>query len=419
MKVLHINYSDIEGGAARGAYWLHKALLQQNVKSEMLVARKRSKDSEIHCLQGFFDKSSYNLNFELFDSLPLHQYENRKTAFFSPAYSMPLISNPFIKYVHKLDPDIVNIHWAGHGLLSPEDFRELKKPIVLTLRDMWSFTGGCHYSEECERYKLRCGACPQLESPREKDISRKLWQRKLKSWEGLNMTIVPISQWLADSAIKSPLLGRFDMQVIHNALDTKVFKPLNKGFSREVLGLPKDKKIVLFGAINATTDKRKGFSYLQAATQLLAQRKESDNIELAIFGTSKPDTPLNLGLPVRYLGTINDDITLSLVYSSADVSVVPSIQEAFGKTIIESMACGTPVVSFDATGPKDIIDHKENGYRAKPFSFEDLAKGITWSIQHQVGNSGISSNAREKVLTKFSLDIQAKAYMELYQSILF
>ncbi|MEO1298491.1 MAG: glycosyltransferase family 4 protein [Cyanobacteria bacterium J06636_16] len=420
MKVLHINYSDIEGGAARGAYWMHKALKRAGVESSMLVARKRSSDPSVYSIKGFVDKSIYNLNAEFVDSLPLKFYAGVRVHSFSPAVTIPFVQNPFLSYINRLDPDIINIHWAGHGLLSPEELKRLKKPIVWTLRDMWAFTGGCHYSGECDRYKSSCGKCPQLSSTRERDISRQVWNRKLDSWKSLNLTIAPISHWLAACAKESPLLNRFRIEVIHNALDTQKFKPINKRVAREILGLPLDKKLVLFGAISAVTDKRKGFAYVQAATRNLANRGFCDNTELVVFGSSEPDNPPELRLTTTYLGKLSDDVTLALTYSAADVTVVPSIQEAFGKTAIESLACGTPVVSFDSTGLKDIIDHKENGYRAACFSADDLANGIAWILANDNDHTKekLAQNSRNKVEKSFSLEVQAARYGHLYQELL-
>ncbi|MGF1522991.1 MAG: glycosyltransferase family 4 protein [Leptolyngbyaceae cyanobacterium] len=420
MKVLHINYSDIEGGAARGAYWMHKALKQAGLESTMLVARKRSGDPSVHSISGFIDKSIYNLNAEFVDSLPLQLYKGVRTHSFSPAMTIPLVQNPFLNYIDRLNPDIINIHWAGHGLLSPEDLRRLEKPIVWTLRDMWAFTGGCHYSGACDRYKVNCGKCPQLSSTREQDISRQVWKRKLDSWKSLNLTIAPISHWLASCARESSLLNKFRIEVIHNALDTQKFKPIHKKVAREVLGLPLDKKLVLFGAISAVTDKRKGFAYVQAAAKNLARRGLYDNTELIVFGSSEPDKPPEMGLQTAYLGKLSDDVTLALVYSSADVTVVPSTQEAFGKTAIESLACGTPVVSFDSTGLKDIIDHKENGYRAACFSADDLAEGIAWILEHESDDiqKKLMQNSRSKVEKSFSLKVQANRYEQLYRELL-
>ena len=417
MKVLHINYSDIEGGAARGAYWMHKALKQSGIESEMLVARKRSSDASVHSISGFVDKSIFNLNFEFVDNLPLKFYAEIKPFSFSPAATIPLIQNPIIEYVNRLKPDIVNIHWAGHGLLSPEDLKRLGKPIVWTLRDMWAFTGGCHYSGQCDRYTDNCGRCSHLQSTKEHDLSRKVWNRKANSWQSINLTIAPISHWLAACARESKLLNKFKIEVIHNALDTQKFKPIDKSVAREILNLPAHKKLILFGAINAISDKRKGFAYVQTAMRRLAESGFSDNTEIVIFGASEPENPPDLGLSVTYLGTLNDDVTLALAYSAADVTLVPSTQEAFGKTAMESLACGTPVVSFDSTGLKDIVDHKENGYRAACFSAEDLAHGTIWTLQNNKEQRKLSQKAREKVEKFFSLEIQAKRYINLYKEL--
>jgi glycosyltransferase involved in cell wall biosynthesis len=283
---------------------------------------------------------------------------------------------------------------------------------------MWGFTGGCHYAQDCLKYLTQCGACPHLQSTKENDLARKLWQRKAKAWEKTDFTVVTISHWLADCARQSTLFKNRRIEVIHNALDETRFKPIEKHIAREILGLPQDKKIILSGAINAINDDRKGFQYLVPALQDLAANGWGDRAELVIFGASTPRNAPDLGMKATYMGVLHDDVTLALVYAAADVTAVTSTQEAFGKTAMESLACGTPVVSFDSTGLKDIVEHQTNGYRAECFSVQDLANGIAWVIQDDTRWQTLSRRAREKVEQEFTLSIQARAYTKLYQEVI-
>ncbi|MGB7485561.1 MAG: glycosyltransferase, partial [Phormidesmis sp.] len=196
------------------------------------------------------------------------------------------------------------------------------------------------------------------------------------------------------------------------------YRPIEKSIARDLLKLPADKKLILFGALSPTTDARKGFDLLRMALQQLAAQLQHEQLEAVVFGTHKPQEDLDLRLPTRFLGRLTDDTMLALAYSAADVMVVPSIQEAFGKTAIEAMACGTPVVAFDTTGLKASVVHQYNGYSARCFDVADLAKGISWVLADCDRLQILSQNARQTVEDKFTFAHQAQQYSVLYQQLL-
>ncbi|MEK7167443.1 MAG: glycosyltransferase, partial [Patescibacteria group bacterium] len=230
-----------------------------------------------------------------------------------------------------------------------------------------------------------------------------------RSWKNLDLTLVSLSRWLAQKAGESRLFSQRRIEVIPNSLDTDIYKPLDKDFSRQLFNLPKDKKIILFGAANATSNPRKGFAQLREALSLLSK----NDLLLAVFGSG--DSSLDFGLPVRYFGNLKDDYSLAALYSSADAMVVPSLQDNLPNTVLESMACGTPVVGFNVGGIPDLIDHRVNGYLAKPGDPKDLAQGIAWVIDN---GQSLGSNSRKKIEVEFSLKGQANRYVELYDQIL-
>jgi glycosyltransferase involved in cell wall biosynthesis len=282
---------------------------------------------------------------------------------------------------------------------------------------MWGFTGGCHVTGECDRYTASCGSCPQLNSNKDRDLSRWVWERKVKAWKDLNLTLVSPSSWLADCASASSIFRNTRIEVIPHGLDTQKFRPVNQRLAREILNLPQDKKLILFGALEATSDRNKGFHLLLPALQELSKSGYSHDWEVVIFGASQPETPPNLGFKTHYLGHLYDDISLISVYSAADVMLVPSLQESFGQTASESLACGTPVVAFNSTGLKDIVEHQQSGYLAKPYEVEDFAKGITWVLENSERLEKLSFYAREKAEREFSLELQARRYSSLFHEI--
>ncbi|NEU81267.1 glycosyltransferase family 4 protein [Nostoc sp. UIC 10630] len=413
MKVLHLNTHDIGGGAARAAYRLHTGLQDIGLQSQMLVQEKSSNDKtviapKIRLFQGI---AKAKLTFE---SLPLKLYTQKKnTPFF-----IQWLPDRVISKVAQINPDIINLHWISGAFMQIETFSKLKRPLVWTLHDMWGFTGGCHVIGECDRYKVSCGACPQLNSMNEWDLSRWVWRRKVKAWKNINLTLVSPSSWLAECARSSSLFQNLRIEVIPHGLDTQKYRPINQYFAREILKLPQDKKLILFGAIEATSDRNKGFHLLQPALQKLSKAGWKDNFEVVIFGASQPENPPDLGFKTYYLGHLYDDLSLVTVYSAADVMLVPSLQESFGQTASESLACGTPVVAFNSTGLKDIVDHQQNGYLANPYEVDDFAKGIAWILENEQRLEKLSFYARKKAEQEFTIELQARRYSALFEEIL-
>ena len=201
-------------------------------------------------------------------------------------------------------------------------------------------------------------------------------------------------------------------------LDTQVFKPLDQTFSRKALNLPENKKIVCMGAVKSTTDVRKGFDYLARAARTLANEGWGDRLLLLVFGASDTSPAIDLGLETRIVGTVYDDFSLALIYSAADVFVAPSIEEAFGQTVLEAMGCGTPCVAFNVGGIPDMVEHGRNGYLAPARDGQALAGGIYWILQDDQRRAHLGFNARTKVEEEFTSRVYAQRYFDLYAEIM-
>ena len=217
---------------------------------------------------------------------------------------------------------------------------------------------------------------------------------------------------MADFARRSPLVHGNEVKVIPNGIDTEVYTPMDKARARALWGLPADKRIVLFGAVKATSDARKGFVYLQDALARLAAEEGADRLMVVVFGAD--GVGVDTRLEARSVGWIGDEARLAQLYACADVMVVPSLQENLGKTAIEALACGVPVAAFDNTGMPDIVDHRINGYLARNLSAEDLAAGITWCLEQAAESDRLSVNARSKVLRCFDIRQIATRHIDLY-----
>jgi glycosyltransferase involved in cell wall biosynthesis len=382
----------------------------------MLVQTKVSGDRTVIAPESKIQRGLANLR-PTVDVLPLEFYRRRDRTPYN--YAIQWQPDAILPQIRQINPDIINLHWICGGYLQIETLSKFNKPIVWTLHDMWAFTGGCHYDMECGKYKANCGNCPILNSDREYDLSRWIWQRKAKALQNLDLTLVTPSNWLANCAKNSSLFANCRVEVIPNGLNIQEFKAIDKVIAKNILNLPADKAIVLFGASTANAYKRKGFNLLQPALKLLSQTNSIDrDIELVIFGASEPENPADFGFKSRYMGKLNDDISLALLYAAADVFVAPSTQDNFPNTIIEAMACGTPVVAFDIGGVKDQIEDRITGYIARPFEPEDLAQGIKWILIDRQRHVELCRQARGKVEKDFQLKTQAERYIQLFQNIL-
>jgi glycosyltransferase involved in cell wall biosynthesis len=413
MKVVILNSSDSEGGAARAAYRLHQGLQGIGVSSQMLVKNKSSGDPKVISSQNSIGNKFDKIISTLYNS-PLRLYPERNPVIFSTEW----LPDSLPAQVAKIEPDIINLHWVCGGYLQVESIPKFNQPLVWTLHDMWPFTGGCHYSEDCDRYTQSCGSCPQLHSQKESDLSRWVWQRKAKAWKKLNLTLVSPSAWLAKCANSSSLFKDFRVEVIPNGINTQKYKPISRHWAREILNLPQDKQIVLFGGAGGTGDRWKGFNLLVLALQSLSKSGWKDRIELLVFGSSQPENPIELGFKTHYLGKLADDISLATVYAAADIFVGPSVIDNLPNTVMEAFACGIPSAAFNIGGMPDLIEHCSNGYLAQPYDSEELARGIAWVLEDPERHQKLCRSARLKVEEKFTLEVQARAYKNLYEEIL-
>lgn len=410
MKILHIVAGNLGEGAARGAYWLHQGLCEQGIDSKIYTNSKTTLgDNRVISISKTKKGKVISMVRGQLDSLLTMFYPKRKRIIFSSG----MFGFDFTKSKECQDADIIHLHWINDGFINIKHLETIDKPIVWTMRDMWPMTGGCHVAKalDCENYKIGCGNCEQLNSNSSYDLSKIILNRK-KKYLPKNMKMIGISHWLTEEAQQSELFKEFDVRTISNNVNTKEFFPVDKIIAKEILGIDTDKKIILTGSTTAK-DFHKGFGkYLDAIETL-----DKEKYFLCFFGNLDKNIADSIGFEYKSFGYLYDNVSLRLVYSCANVFVSPSLMDAFGKTLAESMACATPVVCFDATGPKDIVTHKKDGYRAKPFDITDLANGMEWILNNE-NYDELGKNAREKVLREFDSTVVAKKYVELYKEVL-
>lgn len=404
MNVLHINQSDVSGGAAIAAYRLHQGLLEQNFDSSLLV--------------GEIKISSDRVN-----AIPRKPHLEPHIARISTRLSLHYLhfvgSFDILKHDFYRNADILNFHNLHTGTFSylavPALTRE--KPAVFTLHDMWSFTGHCAYSYDCDRWQSGCGHCPYLDSypAVKRDNTHLEW--KLKNWvyDRSNLTIVAPSRWLTEQAEKS-MHRRFSIHHIPYGIDTDAYQPLDAEHCRSVLGIPSDCKVLMFGA-DSLKDPRKGISLLIEALQTLPQSLKQEAL-LLTFGNGGEAISKTVGIPSLNLGYVSSDRLKSIAYSAADLFVFPTRADNLPLVLQESMACGTPMVSFKVGGVPDLVRHDVTGYLANPEDTEDLRNGIVQLLESSNLRKQMSQTCRTIALQEYSLQLQTNRYVELYQQIL-
>jgi len=420
MKITLINISDSGGGAPVASMRLLKALLSEGVDAKFLVQKKNSSQDEVISIEkNFWDgiKSKFNFLYERLSFIFFHEKDKSVRFAFSTANSGTSIA----KEPAVLQADILHLHWTNSGFLSINDLKELvdlQKPIVWTLHDMWAFTGGCHYAGDCDHFMVRCGNCFFLKNPAPKDLSYKGWLRKEKLYSNAdNVTFVTCSGWLKNIAQKSALLKNRPIFNIPNPIDVTVYKPYNKLDARKKWNININTKIILFGAANIN-DRRKGIMYLVEALQLLKTKFEpTQTYEVVIFGKNNQFDTSQLPFKVYELSTISSPAALAELYSLANVFLMPSIEDNLPNTVMESLACGTPVVAFNTGGLPEMVDHKQNGYLANYKSAEDLANGI-FQIINSENEEQLLAACRNKVLNSFTNSNVANQYLKIYKSLL-
>lgn len=411
LRVVHLCYSDSMGGAAIGARRSHQAMLSQGIESRLVVVHKGTDDPRVIALP----------------RKRLRRLLARRGAWL--VNKLRRSGNPVIRtfnvvpmgtaeFLNRMEADIVQMHWIGEDTISIGELARLNKPVVWKLPDIWGFAGTEHYllRGDPERYRDGYLATNRPAHESGPDFDRLVWTYKRRCWRDAELNIVGPSKWISDCAKASLLFGRYRVRHILNPVDTELYAPKDKGAARDAFGLPRDKRVIMFGAMNATGDRRKGFHHLHGALSHLAEHLDPADTVFAILGASGPADGTIAGFACRYLGTIHDEEKLATAYSAADVFVLPTEADNLPNTIKEAGCCGVACVGFDVGGMPDMIDHLETGYLAQPFDVDDLAEGIAWAARH--AGPGMSAEIRKRAVARHAQATAVRNYVDFYREIL-
>ena len=417
MRVLIVNTSERTGGAAVAANRLMKALINNGVKAKMLVRDKES---------GVRSQESFSLTVVGLPKSPMlhwHFLWERFVVFcrlhFSRQHLFEIdIANTgsdITKLREFQEADIIHLHWINQGMLSLSGIQKILrsgKPVVWTMHDIWPATAICHLTLGCHYFVNRCANCKYLPGGGgSNDLASRIWRKKQQMQADENIYYVACSRWLESEAKSSALLKGQKITSIPNPIDTHIYKKGNKQEARQRLGLPQDKKLILF-ASQRVTNENKGMSYLIDACQKLHSRDGSYCV--IILGGHAEEVVEQLPMKAYPLGYVNDEQRIVDVYNAADVFVLPSLSENLPNTIMEAMACGVPCVAFKVGGIPEEIDHLKNGYVAAYRDAEDLAKGIEWVLE-EADYESLSQQAVHKVMQCYSQQSVALKYLDVYQ----
>lgn len=409
MKILIINTAENKGGAAVACNRLHEALVSNGYDSKMLVRQKSNADSHVFEFTNSPFRKKINLFFFFIELFILKFFKKKEFDFSLPWFGPALHKHSLVK-----DADIIHLHWVQNSFVSMrclKKLQELNKPIIWTLHDMWAFTGGCHYNNDCRKFETSCEQCPQLKNTSIADFSRSTFKSKREIFTS-KLNIVTPSKWLAEEVKISSLLKSNPIQVIPYNINFDVFGQMNKVEAKKQFGISAEKKIILFVSMNIE-DQRKGFEYFKQAILELENTVPNwtDTHEILAIGRNSDIKHFNT--TIHYTGRLSDVKLISMAYSAADVFVAPSKQDNLPNTVIESMACGTPVVAFNIGGMPDMIKHQETGYLANPFNIVELGNGITYCLRNN-----LTEKSREWALSKFQGSEIVKSYVNLYTELL-
>jgi glycosyltransferase involved in cell wall biosynthesis len=417
LKIVHLNKNDIQGGAARAAYRLHKGLQRVGHESLMFVESRTSHDPSVV----LFDKPTSGLSFVRRGLRQVGMSRERSRYQRSRPPGFELFSDdrsPYAASVLDQLPrcEVVNLHWIP-GFVDYTTFFSKLTPetrIFWTLHDLNAMTGGCHYDLGCGRYLSQCGNCPQLGSADSGDLSHAIWERKQRLFAKLSpdrLTFVTPSRWLSDEVRHSPILDRFPVHVIPNGVDIEAFAPRNRANVRDLLEIPQDARVLLFLA-EEVGNKRKGFRVLLEALAQCAGR--IPNLLLLSLGQNKPD--VESSIPWVHIDALSNDRFLSMVYSAADLFAICSLQDNLPNTVLEALACGVPVVGNATGGIPDMVRDGVNGLTAPADDVGALAEAICQILNNDVLRAEMSVNARRVAVDDYTLDLQARRYADLYAS---
>jgi glycosyltransferase involved in cell wall biosynthesis len=400
MKVTLVNTYP-HGGAGIACRRLEAALQTQGVTTQILF-----RDGNARKWPFYAERLSF---------LPYERDKSVRFSFSLANFGTDLRQHPDIQ-----SADVIHLHWVNQGFLSLQNVRqlaELGKPIFWTLHDMWAFTGGCHYARGCTHFLQSCGQCAFVKNPSEHDLSHRIWLKKQDNFPK-NIHFITCSQWLQQAAQSSSLLRHHRIDALPNPIDTQVFLPTpeaQRQLRRQALGIAPDAQVLLFVAMKVS-ETRKGFHHLLVALQHLKSSHPGQPFEILVLGKAEPEALQQLPYPTHALGMVTAADELAAWYGTADLFIIPSLEDNLPNTVMESLACGTPVVGFQTGGIPEMVEHGQQGAIVPQGDAKGLAQSIHDLCSQPQKLSALRTAARHKVESCYSLEVIGQRHLDLYRA---
>ncbi|WP_433833718.1 glycosyltransferase [Flavobacterium anhuiense] len=405
MKILHVSAANSTAGAGIACVKLHEALLNKNVESKILFLNEQPKEIEhVSFYENTKLKKIKRILLTFADRVLLKFYIKKKREIFSPGiFGIDLSTNSEVQ-----NADIIHLHWINHAFVDIKNLPKLNKPIVWTMHDCWVFTGGCHYFLSCENFKSNCGNCQVLNSGKQNDLSRYVFNRKKKYYPNTKIQYVAISSWMKGQAKSGSLLKKESIEVVPSGIDCNIYYFGYDFELREKLNIKMHDTVVLIGAQHLNTP----FKGVQLSIDAINKYNEK-KLKVITFGGGKIVLSNPIHEVINY-GFVSSAVEMAKLYSIADVFLCTSVAEGFGMTVAEAQCCGTPAIAFEETGPSDIINHKITGYLAKFRDIDDIVNGLDYCLNNKFDKKSIAIDSEKK----FSIKNCAIKYSSIYNQIL-
>ena len=399
------------GGAATGAWRVTRALADYGHECSFFVLESSGNPLQIPLLstdEAFWLPALFRHWSSLTkpEALTAHSVE-----LFSDTQTALGISFPLPEAIH--NADVVLMRWVAGMLFSPFLLLALAgKKVVWALPDSNAFTGGCHYTGMCCSFQSQCRDCPLLKRSGSDDASARCFYLKKRLYPLLQPSIVTPSAWLAEEVKTSALLGNYPVTTIPHPLDMEIFRPPQSRLElREKLGLSEDAFVILSGC-EFLGNPRKNTKVLFEALSSLAEQSPALPVVVALYGYGQAP---ELAFPVRHFGYMTDKVAMAELYGAADIFVHTAQQEAFGLTLCEAQACGTPTLCFPVGGCPETMLPGKTGFLVTEITSQALVEKLHAAIVNRGGLDGMREAARAFAEKRFNPTAVATAYTEVFE----